>query len=211
MAARADRKLTTVGTGPGTAALRRPDSVQCLVLVRDDFWMAISRFMEATGRSHPGRAQQRLGGPVRPATTHARCWPLLAKRTAGFPRTTASCPRNSGRFLERAVDELAEDGKVICVRLALFADMFKGKPWTPAELKDVRRHGRCGRDISGRDIQRHDGPPAASATPEGGAGGVGRLAARDAGPSIKGQDAVPRRAAWRLPVSRNVADEVSSS
>ena len=30
-----------------------------------------------------------------------------------------------------------EDGKVICVRLALFAEMLKGKPWTPATLKEV--------------------------------------------------------------------------
>ena len=32
---------------------------------------------------------------------------------------------------------LAEDGKVVCVRLALFAEMMKGKPWTPATLKEV--------------------------------------------------------------------------
>ncbi len=30
---------------------------------------------------------------------------------------------------------MAEDGKVVCVRLALFAEMIKGKPWTPATLK----------------------------------------------------------------------------
>src|SRR5262249_19725105 len=29
------------------------------------------------------------------------------------------------------------DGKVISVRLALFAEMVKGKPWTPATLKEV--------------------------------------------------------------------------
>src|SRR5262249_24276281 len=28
-------------------------------------------------------------------------------------------------------------GKVVCVRLALFAEMMKGKPWTPASLKAV--------------------------------------------------------------------------
>src|SRR5262249_12066063 len=34
-----------------------------------------------------------------------------------------------------AVAGLAQDNKVICVRLALFAEMMKGKPWTPASLK----------------------------------------------------------------------------
>ena len=32
---------------------------------------------------------------------------------------------------------LAQEGKVICVRLALFAEMMKGKAWTPATLKEV--------------------------------------------------------------------------
>ena len=32
---------------------------------------------------------------------------------------------------------LAQEGKVICVRLALFAEMMKGKAWTPATLKAV--------------------------------------------------------------------------
>src|SRR5205085_322739 len=40
-------------------------------------------------------------------------------------------------FLSQAVAGLARDGKVICVRLALFAEMMKGKPWTPASLKAV--------------------------------------------------------------------------
>ena len=42
-----------------------------------------------------------------------------------------------GAFLDQAVAELAREGKVICVRLALFAEMVKGKPWTPATLEEV--------------------------------------------------------------------------
>src|SRR5262249_35638639 len=38
------------------------------------------------------------------------------------------------RFLDRAVSGLSEEGKVICVRLALFAEMIKGKTWSPASL-----------------------------------------------------------------------------
>src|SRR5262249_35581652 len=40
-------------------------------------------------------------------------------------------------FLDQAVAGLAEAGKVISVRLALFAEMVKGKPWTPATLRAV--------------------------------------------------------------------------
>src|SRR5262249_30524396 len=32
---------------------------------------------------------------------------------------------------------LAQDGKIISVRLALFAEMMKSKPWTPATLREV--------------------------------------------------------------------------
>jgi formylglycine-generating enzyme required for sulfatase activity len=41
------------------------------------------------------------------------------------------------QFIEQAVSDLAEDGKVICVRLALFAEMVKGKLWTPATLQEI--------------------------------------------------------------------------
>ena len=35
------------------------------------------------------------------------------------------------------MQELAHDGKVICVQLSLFADMMKGREWTPASLQEV--------------------------------------------------------------------------
>ena len=53
-------------------------------------------------------------------------------------------PENSGdlagdqdSFLDHSISGLAQDGKIISVRLALFAEMVKGKPWAPATLKDV--------------------------------------------------------------------------
>jgi formylglycine-generating enzyme required for sulfatase activity len=41
------------------------------------------------------------------------------------------------RFLDQAITGLAQDGKIIPVRLSLFADMIRGKPWTPATLHAV--------------------------------------------------------------------------
>ncbi len=35
------------------------------------------------------------------------------------------------------MQDLAHDGKVICVQLSLFADMMKGRSWTPASLQEV--------------------------------------------------------------------------
>ena len=39
--------------------------------------------------------------------------------------------------MEQAVSGLAQDGKVVSVRLALFAEMVKSRPWTPTTLKAI--------------------------------------------------------------------------
>jgi formylglycine-generating enzyme required for sulfatase activity len=71
-------------------------------------------------------------------TDHAR------RVLAAFGQAFGKLPENPGEtskdqkeFLTQAVSDLAQEGKVICVRLALFAEMMKGKPWTPASLKAV--------------------------------------------------------------------------
>src|SRR5262249_29235870 len=66
------------------------------------------------------------------------------KVLAAFGRAFGSLPENGSetgkdqkQFLEQAVSGLAQEGKVICVRLALFAEMMKGKAWSPALLQEV--------------------------------------------------------------------------
>ena len=61
-----------------------------------------------------------------------------------FGRAYGALPENIGdlssdqdSFLDQSISGLAQDGKIISVRLALFAEMVKGKPWTPATLKEV--------------------------------------------------------------------------
>ena len=44
---------------------------------------------------------------------------------------------NQHSFLDQSISGLAQDGKIISVRLALFAEMVKGKPWNPATLREV--------------------------------------------------------------------------
>ena len=119
-------------------ALRQCDGgrVQCIVMVRDDFWLAISRFMlDLEVDLVPGR---NIALVDLFDLDHAR------KILAAFGRAFGRLPENRGEtskeqkdFLKQAVKGLAEEGKVVCVRLALFAEMMKGKPWTPATLKEV--------------------------------------------------------------------------
>lgn len=119
-------------------ALRQCDGgrVQCIVMVRDDFWMAATRFMrELEVRLVEGHNSAAVDVfPIR----HA------GKVLAAFGRAFGTLPDNLNElnkeqtsFLTQSVAGLAEEGKVICVRLALFAEMMKGKIWTPATLKDV--------------------------------------------------------------------------
>ena len=64
----------------------------------------------------------------------------------------------STHFWIKSIAELAQDGKIISVRLALFAEMVKGKPWTPATLQGSRRHRGRGCDLPGRNLQCLDRP-----------------------------------------------------
>jgi serine/threonine protein kinase/tetratricopeptide (TPR) repeat protein len=117
-------------------ALRHCDGgrVQAIVLVRDDFWMAATRFMDtlevrlvqgnnaaAVDLFDPRHAMQVL-------TAFGRAFGAL-------PET--ELPRDQKAFLDQAVAGLTQDDKVISVRLALFAEMVKGKPWAPTTLKEV--------------------------------------------------------------------------
>jgi serine/threonine protein kinase/formylglycine-generating enzyme required for sulfatase activity len=116
-------------------ALRQCDGgrLQAIVMVRDDFWLAVSRFMQAL-EIVPDGENSRLVDLFDPR--HAK------KVLAAFGRAFGALPEKELRkdqkaFLDQAVTGLAQQGKVISVRLALFAEMAKGKPWTPTTLKEV--------------------------------------------------------------------------
>jgi formylglycine-generating enzyme required for sulfatase activity len=119
-------------------ALRQCDGgrVQAIVMVRDDFWLAVSRFLrELEVHLHEGQNSALVDlFPLRHAekvlTTFGRAFGAL-------PERAQTLSKEQTEFVTQAIAGLAEEGKVICVRLALFAEMMKDKPWTPAALKDV--------------------------------------------------------------------------
>lgn len=118
-----------------TRALRQCDGehVQCVVLVRDDFWMGLTRFLQDLQielLQGQNCAAVDLFDPI-----HARN--VLAAFGRAFGRLEPDPAKEQELFLDQAIQGLSQDGRVICVRLALFAEMMKGKPWTPATLKEV--------------------------------------------------------------------------
>ena len=119
-------------------ALRQCDGehVQCIVMVRVDFWLAVSRFMQEL--EIPLVEGQNSGLIDLFDIDHAR--KVLAAFGRAFdrlPEKPIEVNKEQIAFLEQASTGLAEQRKVVCVRLALFAEMMKSKPWTPASLKAV--------------------------------------------------------------------------
>ncbi len=120
------------------AALRQCDGehLQAVAMVRDDFWMAATRFM----RDLEFRL---LEGENSAAVDlfdldHARKVLSAFGRAFGkLPGNTADTASDQHEFLKQSVNGLAEEGEVISVRLALYAEMMKGKPWAPSTLKEV--------------------------------------------------------------------------
>ena len=119
-------------------ALRQCDGehVQCIVMVRDDFWVALSRFMdELLIEILPGRNATLvdLFDPIHAQQVLAE----FGKAYGRLPVDGGALAKDQEHFLTQAIEGLEQDGRVIPIRLALFAEMVKGRPWTPSTLKDL--------------------------------------------------------------------------
>jgi serine/threonine protein kinase/formylglycine-generating enzyme required for sulfatase activity len=119
-------------------AIRQCDGqrVQCILMVRDDFWVAVSRFM----------AELECDLVQGHNTSLVDLFDQLHARNvlAEFGRSYGRLPEKLGDlspeqiwFLAQAISGLTSEGKVIPVHLALFAEMVKGRPWVPATLQEV--------------------------------------------------------------------------
>ncbi len=120
------------------AALRQCDGehLQAVVMVRDDFWLAASRFMrdlEIRLLEGENSALVDLFDP-----RHAKkVLAAIGRAYGALPESGGGLTSDQVSFLDHSISGLVQDGKVISVRLALFAEMVKGKPWTPATLREA--------------------------------------------------------------------------
>jgi serine/threonine protein kinase/formylglycine-generating enzyme required for sulfatase activity len=119
-------------------ALRQCDGgrVQCIVMVRDDFWMAATRFMREL-EVRLVEAQNSAAIDLFPIRHAEKVLAAFGRAFGTLPDNLGDASKEQESFLTQSVAGLAEEGKVICVRLALFAEMMKGKAWTPTTLKEV--------------------------------------------------------------------------
>ena len=120
------------------AALRQCDGehLQAIVLVRDDFWLAASRFMRELEIDLEPNANIALVDLFDLQHAH-KVLTAFGRAYGKLPDRHRDWTREQESFLSQAVAGLAQGGRVISVRLALFAEMVKGKPWTTAALQEV--------------------------------------------------------------------------
>jgi serine/threonine protein kinase len=101
-------------------ALRQCDGgrVQCIVMVRDDFWMAATRFMRELEirllEAHNSAAVDLF--PIRHAE---KVLTAFGRAFGTLPDNLSDVSKEQKSFITQSVASLAEEGKVICVRLAL--------------------------------------------------------------------------------------------
>lgn len=142
-------------------ALRQCDgeNLQCLLMVRDDFWLAASRLMrdleveQVEGRN---MATVDLFDKL-----HARQVLIAFGRAFGrLPDDFGELDKEQDRFVDSVIDGLAENGKIISVRLSLFAEMVKGQPWTPATLKQLGGTSGVGVTFLEETFSASSAPPA---------------------------------------------------
>src|SRR5271157_2357490 len=119
-------------------ALRECDGgrVQAIILVRDDYSMALYRFMAVIGVRE--NQDQNFAVVDLFDLQHARKVLIAFGRGYGMlPDDPKEMTAAQNEFLDRTIKGLSQEGRVVSVRLALFAEMLKGKPWTPETLKQV--------------------------------------------------------------------------
>ena len=119
-------------------ALRQCDgtSLQAIVMVRDDFSMAASRFMRQLERpivEGHNFATLDLFDEGHAATVLG----MFGHAFGRLPDQPGRYSIDQREFIGRVIGGLAQDGKVVSVQLALFAEMIKEKPWLPATLDEV--------------------------------------------------------------------------
>ncbi len=110
--------------------------LQTIVMVRDDFWMAATRFFRDL--DIPLLERQNSAAVDLFDVDHAeRVLKAFGRAFGKLDDNAVEEKLDRKQFITESVRGLAEDGKVISVRLSLFAEMMKGRPWTLESLKAV--------------------------------------------------------------------------
>ncbi len=121
-----------------TDALRQCDgeTIQAIIMVRDDFWISVGRFL----RELDIPILERENSAMVDLFDLDHAINVLGHFGTAFgriPKDRSHWSDEQKQFIDQAVKGLSENSKVISVRLALFSEMMKGKPWVPKTILDM--------------------------------------------------------------------------
>ncbi len=118
-----------------TRAIRQCDGihVQCLLMVRDDFWMGITRLMQAI--DHNISENHNASSVDLFDDKHAKkVLTLFGQAYGKLPMDSSRISPKQSAFLSSAVKNLSADGRVISVQVALLAEMMRNRDWNGGEV-----------------------------------------------------------------------------
>ena len=129
--------------------------LQAVLLVRDDFFASVHRLF------------QELEAPLVEARNYAlvdrfdkgHARKVLMAFGRAFGKLADDVSPEHEAFIDQAINDLAEGNKVISVRLALFADMLKTRPWVPTSLREVGGVGGVGVTFLEETFSAKTAPP----------------------------------------------------
>lgn len=119
-------------------ALRQCDGlqIQCLLLVRDDFWLSVSRFLREL--EIPILEGENSSMVDLFEIDHAeKVLGLFGVAYNKLPQDFSVWTAEQRAFIEQACRGLAIERKVSPVRLSVFAEMMRKWPWLPSSLQEV--------------------------------------------------------------------------
>ena len=107
--------------------------LQTILLVRDDFFASVHRLFQEL--EYPLIEGNNYALVDRFDKLHSR--KVLTALGRAYDKFDDKISEEQEQFIHQAIDQLAEDEKIISVRLALFADMMKSRSWTLASLEEI--------------------------------------------------------------------------
>jgi serine/threonine protein kinase/formylglycine-generating enzyme required for sulfatase activity len=145
---------------PLTSALRQCDGVnlQCLLMVRDDFWMPLVRLM-AELEVPLAEGENTMAVDLFDLAHARKVLRLFGQAYEKLPAKIAEHTREQKQFLDDAVASIQHEGSVSPIRLSLFAEMMKHDAWEPATLRRVGGAEGLGVAFLERCFTRPEAPP----------------------------------------------------
>lgn len=130
-----------------TEALRQCDSkrVQALLLVRDEFWLRASQFLKCL-ETRIEESRNAMALPLLDERHARRVLEAYGRAYGSLPPEETPLGKAQSRFLEAAVSELAQNSRVVCVHLAVFAETVKGRPWEVSKFRQLGGWQGIGRE-----------------------------------------------------------------